>query len=250
MKKITNIFIITLSLVLFQNCEEDQFESNLSYVTFGDSTYSTGVDIGGVQDFDVTVYTTKNVEADTSFSIIVIDSISNAAAGSYVVPASVSIPAGSNSGTFTVTLSDVNLGIGINKLVLNFDNVDSAFASGNNTTIEYIQNCAEVQGTLDLSFDQWGSEVSWEILDSEGGLVLDGGGYSDGTPATDSINITLCSSRSYTITFFDSYGDGWGTDPAYTLTIGGEVKATGNGDLGGTNGGTGEISITIPFDTN
>lgn len=256
MKKIANIFLILFSIILFQNCEEDQFETSLSYVTFAETTYSTGVDVGGTNNFDVTVYTNQNVSSDTSFNIVV-DESTNAGAGSYVVPASVTVPAGSNSGTFSVALSDVNLGIGINRLVLDFD-VDAPFGSGSTTTIEYIQNCTEVIATLDLTFDRWGSEVDWVIRDSEGGLVVSNsksyGNTAGGSVTSDSIDITLCAGRSYTIELIDTYGDGWNgegvlTTPAYTLTIGGEVKATGDGDLGGTNGGSGPISITIDFDT-
>ena len=249
MKKIINIFIIIFSLVLFQNCEEDQFESTLNYVTFGNSTYSTGVDVGGTQDFDVTVYTSQNVSSDTSFSLSV-DESTDADSGSYSIPTSVTVPAGTNSGTFTVTLSDVNLGIGISKLVIGFDDAGT-FSSGNTTTIEYIQNCDEVVGTLDLVFDRWGSEVSWKIFDSEGGLVTEGGGYSDtgpGTSTSDSIDITLCSGRSYSLETTDAFGDGWGAVGSYTLTIGGVVKVSGDGSLM-DNGGTGSISTSADFDT-
>jgi hypothetical protein len=257
MKKTINILLIIVSLVLFQNCEDDQFETSLSYVTFGDSTYSTGVDVGGSNTIDVTVFSNKNVASDVTFNVVV-DESSTAAAGSYNVPSSVTIPSGSNKGTFTIGLSDVNLGIGVNKLVLKFDDVDAAFASGNSTTVEYIQNCTEVTGTLDITFDRWGSEVDWEIRDSEGGLVVANstayGNTAGGTVTSDTINLTLCAGRNYTIELIDTYGDGWNgenvlTTPAYTLTIGGTVKATGDGDLGGTNGGSGPISITIPFDT-
>jgi len=251
MKKILNIFLILFSLVLFQNCEDDQFETSLNYVSFGDSVYSTGVDVGGNTTIDVNVFTSNIVGSDVSFNVVV-DPSSNAAAGSYTVPGTVTVPSGTNKGTLTIALSDMNLGIGVNKLVLNFDNVTAGYDNGGSSTVEYVQNCAEVSGTLDLSFDRWGSEVSWEILDSEGGLVTDGGGYSDtgsGTSTTDSINLTLCSGRSYTLVTTDGYGDGWGAPGNYTLTIGGVVKVTGDGSLM-DNGGTGSISSSAPFDTN
>ena len=247
MKKIINIFLIIFSFVLFQNCEDDQFESSLNYVSFGDTTYSTGVDVGGNTTIDVIVYTSKIVESDVNFNISV-DPDSNAALGSYNVPSSVTVPSGSNKGTLTVALSDVDLGIGINKLVLNFNDVTSGYGNGDSTTVEYIQNCTEVTGVLDLTFDRWGSEVSWEIHDSLGGLVVEGGGYSDtgsGTSTSDSINITLCSGRNYTLTVNDSYGDGWGSVGSYSLTINGTVKASGDGSLGGTG-----ISEVTAFDTN
>lgn len=252
MKKIANIFLILFSIFLFQSCEEDQFVSDHNYVTFGNSTYSTGVDVGGSTDVNIPIFATQTSGVDRSFNVAV-DPSSNAAAGSYAVPASVMIPAGAREGRLTVTLSDVDLGIGVNSLVLNFSDVLGGHDSGGSTTIEYIQNCTEVSGTLDLTFDRWGSEVSWEITDALGGVVASGGGYGDtgaGTSTSDTIAITLCAGRSYTLTTTDAYGDGWGSVGNYTLTIGGEVKVQGDGSLmfGGADGNA--VSSSAPFDTN
>jgi hypothetical protein len=251
MKKIINIFLIIFSIVLLQNCEDEQFESSLNYVTFGDTTYSAGVDVAGSTTIDVTVYTSKIVSSDVTFNVVV-DPSSNAAAGSYEVPSSVTVLSGTNKGEMTIGLSDVNLGIGVNKLILKFDSVTTGYDNGGSTTVEYIQNCTEVNATLDLTFDRWGSEVSWNIKDALGGVVESGGGYSDtgsGTSTSDTITFTLCAGRTYTLTTTDAYGDGWGSVGNYTLTVGGVVKVTGDGSLM-DNGGTGSISATANFNTN
>ena len=247
MKKTINIFLIIFSLVLFQNCDEEQFEPSLNYVAFA-SDISTGVDVGGTQDVTVVVYTAENVGSDTTFTIMV-DESTDAAAGSYVVPTSVTVPAGSNAGSFTVTLSDVNLGIGINRLVIDFDDVGMS-GTGQPITIEYIQNCNEVTGTLDLRFN-YPCEVSWAIEDAEGGVVLSGSGYSGCTSAYSEVSepITLCAGRTYTLITTDDYGDGWGSTGSYTLTIGGVEKVTGDTSLM-NNGGNGEISASASFNTN
>ncbi|MCB4799232.1 hypothetical protein [Neotamlana laminarinivorans] len=231
MKKTLNIFLIVFSFVLFQNCEEDQFESSLNYVSFGDDTYSAAVDVDGTTTVDVTVYTTSIVSSDTSFNVEA--NGEDAADGSYSVPTSVTIPAGSNSGTLTVTLSDIDLGIGVNALQISFIDVVTGYSNGSSTTIEYIQNCNEVSGSLDFVFDGYASEVAWEITDSLGGVVVSGSGYSDGD-ATASETIVLCAGRDYTFTITDSYGDGlsYPSNGTYTLTIGGEIKANGGGDYG------------------
>lgn len=247
MKKIANIFLILFSIFLFQSCENDQFESSHNYVTFGSSTISAGVDVGGSTDVNIIVYATQSSGVDRSFNVAV-DASSDAAAGSYSVPSSVNIPAGAKQGTLTVTLSDVDLGIGVNRLVLGFTDVLGGHDAGGATTIEYIQNCTEVSGTVDITFDRWGSEVSWEIRDALDGVVASGGGYSDtgaGTSTSDSIAVTLCSGRSYTFIANDAYGDGWGSVGSYTLTLGGTVKVSGDGSLGGTG-----VSVSVAFDTN
>lgn len=250
MKKIVNIFLILFSFIFLQNCDDEQFESSLNYVSFSESTYSTGVDPGGTTNFDVKVYANNIAGTDRSFNIVV-DPSSNAAAGSYEVPSSVTVLSGSNEGTFTVVLSDVNLGIGVNKLIINFDDVLAGYDNGSSTTIEYIQNCAEVSGTLDIHFN-WPCEVSWDIKDALGGVVASSGsGYPgcSGAYSTVSVPITLCAGRSYTLVTTDDFGDGWGASGSYELTIGGVVKVSGDTSLM-NNGGTGPISATAAFDTN
>ncbi len=230
-----------VSVSLF-NCEDTLEPSALDYIAFGTDKYSTGVDPGGATTFDIPVYTAKVYGAATTFNVTVDGA--KAAAGSYDVPASVSIAAGSNEGVLTVSLSDVNLGIGINEITINFKDEAGSY-HGESTTLAYVQNCTDITATLDLSFDRWGSEVYWEIRDSLDGLVVSTGGYPDtgaGTTTTDSVAITLCAGRSYTFLALDAYGDGWGGD--YTLTIGGVVKFTGDGSTLDTTG------VSIDFDTN
>ena len=242
MKTIIKTFLVLLVSVSLFNCEDTLEPSALDYIAFGTDKYSTGVDPGGATTFDIPVYTAKVYGAATTFNVTVDGA--KAAAGSYDVPASVSIAAGSNEGVLTVSLSDVNLGIGINEITINFKDEAGSY-HGESTTLAYVQNCTDITATLDLSFDRWGSEVYWEIRDSLDGLVVSTGGYPDtgaGTTTTDSVAITLCAGRSYTLLALDAYGDGWGGD--YTLTIGGVVKFTGDGSTLDTTG------VSIDFDTN
>lgn len=244
MKKTINLFLIAFSFILLQNCDEEQFEPSLNYVAFGSSTYSTGVDINGSATVNVDVFTSTIQGSDVTFNINV-DS-DDAAAGSFTVPSTVTVLGGSNKGSFAIDLTDTNLGIGINKLVLTFTDVATGFDNGDATTIEYFQNCNEVNATLDLTFDRWGSEVSWNITDALGGVVASGGGYSDtgsGTSTSDTIMFTLCAGRTYTFNAMDAFGDGWGAVGSYTLTVGGEVKASGPS-------ATFESSESTEFNTN
>ena len=241
MKTIIKTFLVLLVSVSLFNCEDTLEPSALDYIAFGTDKYSTGVDPGGATTFDIPVYTAKVYGAATTFNVTVDGA--KAAAGSYDVPASVSIAAGSNEGVLTVSLSDVNLGIGINEITINFKDEAGSY-HGESTTLAYVQNCTEIIATLDLSFDRWGSEVYWEIRDALDGIVVSTGGYPDtgaGTTTTDSVAITLCAGRSYTFLALDAYGDGWGGD--YTLTIGGVVKFTGDGSTLDTTG------VSIDFNT-
>lgn len=244
MKKITFLLLITMSLFVFNSCDEDiEGTKDLNFVTFANTSYTAGIDVGGSSIVDILVYTTNITGSSRSFNVNIDVDNTDAAAGSYTVPASVTVEGGTNEGTLSVNLSDVNLGIGVNKLVIDFETV-SGLSNGGNTTIYYTQNCNEVNATLDINFDYYASETSWNIFDSLGGVVLSGGGYSNGQ-APVSLELALCAGRDYTLVFYDAYSDGMddGTNlGSYTLTIGGVVKATGGGSFG--------ASESNSFDTN
>lgn len=244
MKKIIYLFVTLFSFTFLQNCEDTYVPDAAAYVTFAKLAYSTGVDPGGSTIVDITVFTADIAGADRSFDLTADGT--GAAAGSYSVPSSVTIPAGSNEGTISVSLSDVDLGIGVNKVIIGFAHEDG-FSNSAATTISYIQNCTEVTATLDLSFDRYGSEVYWEILDALDGVVAATAGYPDtgsGTTTTDSVTITLCAGRTYTFFAADTYGDSWGAGSSYTLTIGGVVKVSGDGSI------LDQAGVSTAFDTN
>ena len=234
MKKISFLLMFALSLVVFTSCEDNISTSDLNYVSFAESSYSAGIDPGSSATVEVTVYTANTSGSDRSISVSVDAANSTAAAGSYVVPTSVVIPSGTNKGTLSIQLSDTNIGIGVNSLVLNFD-ASQGLLNGGSTTVNYTQNCTEITGTLDIVFDGYGSETSWEILDSLGGVVMSAaeGDYTDGQVSA-SVPISICAGRDFTFTINDAYGDGlsWPNNGTYTLTIDGVVKAQGGGDFG------------------
>lgn len=233
MKKFTYIIFALLTIITLNSCEDKVEALDTNYVTFGDDSYSTGVDVGGSTSVVIPVYTANITGTDRTFQVSA-DASSNAAAGSYTLPASVTIPANTNSANLTVALSDTNLGIGVNKLTIIFAN-EMGLSTGAPTTINYIQNCTEVTATLSIVFDGYGSETSWRITDSLGGVVASKavGTYADNQVSA-SETITLCAGRDYTFTILDSFGDGlsFPADGTYSLTVGSTVKASGGGDFG------------------
>lgn len=222
MKKIPLILIMVFSLFVYNSCKEETLEvnDNFNYVTFGAASYGTGVDVGGTASVEVEVLSSQAASSDRTFTISV-DPTSNAAAGSYTVPPSVIIPSGSQTGTFSVDLSDVDLGIGVNSLIITFADEDGLFV-GSPTTINYTQNCNETTLILDLSFDSWPEETTWQVKDALGGVVASGGNY--GGMASASEDVVLCIGRDYTFEIADSFGDGGAT---YSLSLNGNVLVSG-----------------------
>jgi hypothetical protein len=234
MRNIKLLLLAVFSLVVFNSCTDEVEPLNTNYVTFGSTSYNFGVDAGSTgTTFDIPVYSANITGSDRSINVSIDMDNTTAAAGSYTVPTSVTIPAGKNEGMLSVVLSDTNLGIGTNTIVVLFEGGVEGLSTGSSMAINYIQNCSEVTGTLDIAFDGYGSETTWKILDSEGGTVVSGGPYADGQE-TASENITICGGRTFTFVIEDTFGDGlsYPENGTYTLTIGGVVKASGGGDFG------------------
>lgn len=235
MKKYLYIFLLSFTIVSITSCEDNDGPAieNLNYVSFEQTSYSTGIDVDATVTASVKIYTSKETGADRTFEVSV-DPSTTADPGSYVVPSSITVPAGSIMGTLTVSLSDVNLGISVNKLVVKINEKDG-LTNGAPITFNYTQNCNEVTATLDFVFDGYGSEVSWSIKDEFGDVVVSkaAGSYSDGQ-LTASDDIQLCKGRLYTLVIEDVYGDGlsYPADGTYSFSIGGVVKASGGGNYG------------------
>lgn len=242
-KKISSIFVYSLTTMIISCTDDSSIEPlNTPYVTFSTSDYGQiSVPVDGTATVDITIYAATTSGMTLSINV---DTNSVADVASYSFNSTAIIPAGSNEVTFPITLSDANLGIGASTLILTLDGGENVF-EGESTEISYFQECVEVSGTLDFIFDGYASEVTYEITDSEGGVVLSGPStaWANGT-ADASVPLALCSGRSYTLTVYDSYGDGlsFPSNGSYTLTLGGIILASGGGNYG--------ISDTTSFNVN
>jgi hypothetical protein len=243
MKKISYILFAFIAIIGLNSCEDKVEALDTNYVTFGAAAYSTGVDVGGSATFEIPVFT-ANVTGSDRTIMVSVDPASDAAAGSYTVPTSVTIPSGENKATLSVNLTDTNLGIGVNQLTLNFEN-EIGLSTGASTTISYIQNCTEVTATLDFKFDTYAEETGWSITDALGGVVASKAATSyTRSQGTATETIVLCAGRDYKLIVTDVYADGMDDGTilgSYTLTIGGTIKVSGGGAFG--------PSETTAFDT-
>ena len=86
-----------------------------------------------------------------------------------------------------------------------------------------------------INSQDWGSEMSWNITDSTGTILLSGGpGYAD---LTDSVDVqSICMNIGcYTMNMYDSYGDGWNGGSFAIYNFNGTLVAQG-GLLNGSSG--------------
>jgi len=81
----------------------------------------------------------------------------------------------------------------------------------NNTaivTFSGVGSGAAGNASINITTDNYGSETTWNLKNSGGAIIADGGPYADGTSAQAPVAVTLDGSECYTLTVLDSYGDG------------------------------------------
>jgi hypothetical protein len=230
MKKYLLLLVATFSMSMFVGCDYDDDYNPPSYAAFEKSPVNLGVEIGGSTSYDVSVYTADIVNTDRTFDVNIASATTLEAAG-YQVPATVTVPAGTNEGVLPIEVSDVNLGLGGKRLELALV-PESGITFGGPLRINVNRTCVGTEFVVDIEFDGYASETTWSLADSEGNVLLEVSGFEDGTA---SASRSLCLDQgTYTFTITDSYGDGL-TYPnmgSVTLSYAGEVLAEIPGDFG------------------
>jgi len=209
MKKITFLLLIAMSLFVFNSCDEEGAleTKDLNYISFQTGNLFP-VDIDGVSEHIINVYATNMSSSERTYLISVDIDLSTADPTYYTVPETVTIPANSNVGELAVSIADVNIGVAGKVLVLKFDPA-TGLNTGADIQLSVIQSCPGNEVYFDITFDDWGSETSWDLKDSSNNLVASGSGYKDGASG---YSTSFCLGvGTYTYTVNDAYGDGGAT---------------------------------------
>ena len=112
MKKITYLLLITIAMFVFNGCTDKvDATKDLNLVSFEVRTPTIIVEKDGSTDTDIHVYTTQTTSSDRTFGIEVVEALTTVSADAYSVPTTITVPANTNDGTLTVTVSDNNLGV-------------------------------------------------------------------------------------------------------------------------------------------
>lgn len=238
MKNIKYLFLFVATVFLLNSCEDGMPEtSDLNYVTFEATGMDLGVTIEGSSEHDILVYTTQITGSDRTFNLKVNTESTTAEGGAYSVPATVTVPANSNVGTFKLGLNDVNIGDG-KDLVIELE-VEPGVFKGEATTIAITQICDKNEVIIKVTFDDYGSECSWQLTDAADQVVASGSGYADGDAGASK---KLCIvGGTYTFTVADAYGDGLGAGGVSIISNGAEVVNI-PGDFG--------AGTSVSFDVN
>lgn len=158
-----------------------------------------------------------------------------------------------NQGTFTwngnlaqgeqenVSLPTLNLVDGINTLVVSLSNPNNGLDENlnNNSNSSSFNAFIEetVQYSLVLVLDDYGTETSWEIFNSDNDVIYSGGTYADGINGTEVITELCLVNGCYTLRVDDSFGDGMCCDygdGSFTMLNQNSVELLSGGVFGGS----------------
>lgn len=275
MKSLKNkylLFSFLLLSVFFVSCEKD--------VT-SDNSLNNYVGIEAVKKVEIYPDETVSVESkvyasnvsnvDRTFDLVV-DPASTLNSSYYIVPATVTIPAGEKIGTFQVSLTGTDIGSGKNLKVglKQVEGVDYAITSyslgadelvnsviSNKITYMIDEKCDFNKVVLSITFDNYPEETAWELYDSSNNVIASGGLSEDGTTITgyaalgfadkSTFTTNFClQSGTYTFVIYDDYGDGMYTSSSvqgnYSLKLGSTTLASGSGNFGSFQ----DTTFTLP----
>jgi len=178
MKKITNLLLLTMLVFVFNNCtKEPKFTENINYVSFEALSPTIIVEKNGSTDTKVHLYTTQTTGSDRTFGVEVIAASTTIDAAAYTVPATVTVPANSNDGTLTVTVSDNNLSNAPVTLGLKVTSSADLF-TGNQASLKIQKHCPlsinDFVGTYSGNTPSDGPTQVVTSLDANGNLQITG----------------------------------------------------------------------------
>ena len=227
-------YIVIITLLPFLNsCDDDGIVRDLDYVTFERSPSKFAITKNQTTNRDINVYASNKTGSDRTYMIQV--DPSSTLLADFTVPSSVTIPAGSNSGSFSLSVTDDDtLEFVAQTLIIGFINETGSDLS-DPLTLEITEECLDTIVTFNITTDTWPNETTWDLFDLSGPTptVIASGGPFDNTDDVDDntlFSFDFClSSGNYGIAVYDSYGDG---GPTYNVTSGG-VELVGETTVAG-----------------
>mgnify|MGYP005840602539 CR=1 FL=1 len=141
MKNIINIFLLFLAVFAFNSCSEEiEGTEDLNFASFNENSFSITVNKNSTAEKEVKVYTTQIMGSDRTLAINVNTDLTSADKAAYSVPESVTIPANSNEGVFSVTILDENISSDGETLVISLVSEEGLY-TGDNLNINVQRFC-------------------------------------------------------------------------------------------------------------
>ncbi|SKB44656.1 hypothetical protein SAMN05660776_1063 [Salegentibacter holothuriorum] len=227
MKKYILLFVATLALS-FAGCDHESDFTSPNYAALQAGPADIKVELGGSTSYELNVYTANIVNEDRVIDIVVRESSSMSPAA-YSLPETVVIPGGSNEAAFTVDVQDVNFSPNGESLIIGLAAQEN-FSTGDDFQLNVSLSC-DSPLVIDFVFDGYANETTWNVKDTDGNTILEGGPYAEGAA---SATVERClPDGDYTFSIFDAYGDGltFPNEGSVTLTFAGEELVVIPGDF-------------------
>lgn len=210
MKKISFILLF-LSAGLFLSCEESDSVTVVPHVSFeNDRVFGINPD-EGTSTQEIKVYTTTKSGSDRVYNLVVDAELTTLDASEYTLPATVTIPANSREGSFSLTVTSSDLGSDGKVLAIAFGDVEEGTFKGAAPLILTAKEvCPFNELAFELVLDRYGTETVWELIQGSD-VIATGGPYTDITTNTTqpAKNFSFClPAGDYILVVYDLYGDG------------------------------------------
>ena len=162
MKKIISLFAILMVVFIFTNCEKNDDTPAITEIDYVglESDFLIGVDPSGTATEEVTIATSQISSSDRTFNIAVDTDLTTADPSAYSVPASVTVPANTNIGTFNVEVIGPNVNpSGLDILAIGFTSQDDDLSVSEPISLNLQQVCQSNEVTLEIIFDNYPVEI-------------------------------------------------------------------------------------------
>ncbi|MBN2615908.1 MAG: hypothetical protein JXR71_09460 [Bacteroidales bacterium] len=206
MKKITYILLLAIAVFALNSCSKDiPGTSDINYVTFEKSAYQYNVQPDSTFLKDINIYTTQVSSSDRTFGVTV-NAASDLDAGSYSVPATITVPANTNKGVLTISLKDQNISPNGSTLILDMTPQAGLFIGKSQVTITVNEFCPLQNNPGDFAGTWTGTDAYY---------------------VTNNVQMTVQSSS----LLVDGLNVGWITDAwGESIVSGGSILMTVNND--------------------
>lgn len=237
--------LTVFSLGVFVSCEDDSSTENQlngGYVSLAEKPETIVVDEGETVTVESKVFASRASNVDRVINLqVIFESAYNTAhpdeegnpgttvpvttigEDDFTVPATVTIPAGAVEATFSIDITDVNLGYNGKRIVVAIvpkpelevaTSTIGTVSAGDyeiltkRLIVTALRRCAENSFRIEIVTDNYGSETTWELYDADFNIIGVGGPYPDGAPVSAEIRSFCLAAGTYTFAVYDSEGDG------------------------------------------
>jgi hypothetical protein len=223
---------MSLAVLMAVGCDEDVVSNpDATFVQLNDDRGVTILENGGVTvEIDVILGGPQGSDTQIELDVTGDPTRFTLSASSF------SIPAGETTATVTLTAvddEDINGDLDVVVALSTSSGLPVGLAGqGVNSVSKTItivdDNVPCNDYVITVVVDQWGSECMYDLLDSNGDVVLSGGPFTDGAAGTTITEVVAANLEDgcYTFRVFDWYGDSWSAGGAsYSLACGAIVIA-------------------------